>query len=199
MFRSSSSRSRLSRLCRVAGVPVMLGILAAPLIAAAPDEKDRGDRRDRGDSRQRDHDRDFDRYRSHDRDDHRRGVNFDFNIGFGRGGISVGRREVNRVVYAEQVPANLQMTAYQARDTVIVIINGVNHTGGFTTTLSRVDSCDSSPDVNLCNIGPTDYCSGGATAFSVSGSFRVNREIRCITVRVAGQAYEVPVTCVQSL
>ena len=40
------------------------------------------------------------------------------------------------VVRQQVVPCDLRFAAYQTRDTVIVIVNGTNTSGGFTTCLS---------------------------------------------------------------
>src|SRR5437763_1466381 len=43
---------------------------------------------------------------------------------------------LSRPAYVDEVPAGLQMTAYQSRDRVIVLINGTNRGEGFRTALS---------------------------------------------------------------
>lgn len=99
----------------------------------------------------------------------------------------------------EVVPCDLRFTAYQARDTVIVIANGTDTTGGFETCLSSRTGRDFSTTVVLTNTSPAQCATQCVTPFEVSGSFRVRGCVRTVEVRVADRCLQVPVTQVQSL
>jgi hypothetical protein len=101
---------------------------------------------------------------------------------------------IARPMIVDEVPAGLQMTAYQSRDRVIVVINGTNRAGGFTTALSAAGD-----SFILHNSAPIDGCREGASAFSISGSICSPRELHQVCVRIGDRAFEVPVTCVQAL
>ncbi len=100
----------------------------------------------------------------------------------------------------EVLPADLHFSAYQAGDTVIVIAAGANRSSGFTTSFSAADVGAGTPALTLCNSALDSDCATQCpTPFSTSASFHARHAVRCISVRVAGQCYEVPVTQTQCL
>ena len=134
-----------------------------------------------------------------------------FRISFGDHGrgrpgpVVIHRPEIHRgpvVRYerCEVLPCDLRFTAYQAGDTVIIVATGTNRTAGFTTSFGRVDSDHRGATLTLCNLSAQDSCAAEVlTGFSVSGSFHARQALRCVSVRVAGQCFEVPVTQTQCL
>lgn len=156
---------------------------AAPLMGAGPEDW-------RIDwSFGRDRDRDRDRGRDHDR---------------GRGRDTIVIRPsfpAPRPHLAEVLPANLSITAFQYRDTIMIHASGENRSGGFTTSLSAIDTRCAEPILYLTNIGPAShgFSTQACIPFTINGAIRVDREVRCISVRIAGQSVHVPVTCVAGL
>ena len=106
------------------------------------------------------------------------------------------RPEYRRPV--EEVPCDLRFTAYQTRDTVILIATGENRSAGYATCL-EVCGDGFAPTVTLRNTTPRDACSQVISRFEVSGSFRAKDCLRTITVRVADRCFQVPVTEVRAL
>ena len=107
--------------------------------------------------------------------------------------IRIERRPV------EVVPCDLRFTAYQTGNTVLIFVSGENRSAGFTTCLA---ACDDgwAPTVTLRNTAPLDNCGAQViTRFEVSGSFEARHCLQRISVRVAGQCFEVPVSQVQRL
>jgi hypothetical protein len=109
------------------------------------------------------------------------------------GGPIVVSRPAPRVIY-DEVPAGLQLTAYQSKDRVIVLINGTNRAAGFRTSLSALGDT-----LVLHNIAPEDGCRGGPSSFTLSGSICSPRELHQVCVRIGDRSFEVPVTCVPAL
>jgi hypothetical protein len=106
-----------------------------------------------------------------------------------------GRQPERRVIRVEDVvPCDLHLSAYQSRDTVIVVAMGSNRTGGFTTTFAPCDLDDRRPEVRLVNTPGRDACAQVMTGFEVSSSFHTHHQLGCIKVRVAGQCFDVHVT-----
>lgn len=175
--RPSPFRSRFA----VAAAGMAMVATAAPLMGAGPEDW-------RIDwSFGRDKDRDRDRGRDHDR---------------GRGRDTIVIRPsfpAPRPQLAEVLPANLSITAFQYRDTIMIHATGENRNGGFTTSLSTIDVRCAEPILYLTNIGPTGFATQACAPFSINGAIRVEREVKCISVRIAGQSVHVPVTCVQGL
>lgn len=105
--------------------------------------------------------------------------------------VVIERRPAPRV---EVAPMSLRFTAYQSEDRVIVDIKGVNPGEGFTTTVSAGNRWQAGPEINLCNLAPAESCGRGEASFNITASLRAHSAVSCITVRVAGQTYTVPVT-----
>jgi len=156
----------------LAGAPLVLAGAAAPLMGAGPWEW----RIDFGRHNDRDHGRVIVR--------------------------SEPACEPERPVFVEVVPSDLKISAYQARGTIMIFVNGCNRTSGYTTSLSAEDTCGRTPTLVLHNtfrvgqipfqvISPIDL----KAAIRADGG----REVRCISVRVADKTFEVPVTCVPTL
>jgi hypothetical protein len=94
----------------------------------------------------------------------------------------------------EVIPCDLHFSAYQSRDTVILVATGANRTGGFTTTFAPCDLNDRTPEVRLVNTPGRDACAQALTPFEVSTSFHSRYQLGCIKVVVAGHSYDVHVT-----
>jgi hypothetical protein len=109
-----------------------------------------------------------------------------------------GPRVVERRVVCDEVPSGLQMSAYQSKDRVIVIISGTNRGGGFSTSL-EADGRGYSPSLILHNTAPLDGCRESACSFSLTASVCSGRELRTICMRIGDRSFEIPVTCVPSL
>jgi len=103
----------------------------------------------------------------------------------------------------EVSPYDLHISAYQARGggAIMVFVNGSNRTGGYTTTLSADDCRGAAPILTLHNTAAIGICTQALSSFNINAAVRADggREVRCITVRVADRAIEVPVTCVATL
>ena len=102
------------------------------------------------------------------------------------------------VVCRDEIPLELEISAYQSQDRVILLVNGCNRAAGFTTALTVVDVHCDRPELVLRNTAPA-HCAAGQSRFALNASFRSTRALHCITVRVAEKVIEVPVTCVPSL
>lgn len=175
MFRNLFKTSTTAR--RLALIAAPLAVLAAAVPSASAAD--------------RDHDRD----RDHDYRGRRSRPSLVIHAQLP--GIIIGRPAERVVVAApvrvDEVPASLQMSAYQSKDRVIVIISGVNRGSGYSTTLSAAGD-----SLVLRNIAP-DACREDATAFTITGSICSQRELREVCVRIGRQSFEIPVTCVASL
>ena len=133
---------------------------------------------------------------------------FRFHFGSGRGRPSpvvIHRTEAHRwpaprYERCEVLPCDLHFSAYQAGDTVIIVATGTNNTAGFSTSFGHAETDHRGATLTLCNLSAQDDCAARVpTAFSVSGSFHARQTLRCVSVRVAGQCFEVPVTQTQCL
>jgi hypothetical protein len=137
----------------------------------------------------------------------RRGNDFDFRIvigdrlglpGWGHGADSRDRRDHgHRDECIEVIPQCLELTAFQAGDTVLLFAKGENRSGGFTTRLEREGRGDR---LKLINTSPRGrFVTQRLTPFQLSGSFQVRGCLTEITVCVAGQNRCVKVCQVQSI
>jgi hypothetical protein len=96
-------------------------------------------------------------------------------------------------------PCDLRITAYQARDTVMVMVNGSNATGGFTTSLAAIDTRDHCPELVLHNVRGGGFCTQAITPISLNAAFRSHGDVPSVKVRVADHVIVVPVRDVPSL
>lgn len=120
--------------------------------------------------------------------------------------FGLGRHEPRRVEVVVRAPApvivhrpvdvmpcDLRITAYQARDTVFVMVSGTNTSGGYTTSLAAVDTRDRCPRLVLRNI-PGDGCGTQAlTPISINAAFRADRDVSEVQVRIGDRVISVPV------
>ena len=95
----------------------------------------------------------------------------------------------------EAAPYEIRFKAYQSEDRIIVTIDGANRSSGFTTTVSS----RSEGVIEICNLAPADMCAEVITPFCITAGISACRPMHCITVKVAGRSYSVPVTQAQSL
>ncbi len=115
---------------------------------------------------------------------------------FGNVQVTIGfpTKHKPQVRHAEEVlPCDLRLTAYQSRDTVIIVATGTNRSTGFTTAFQACDIRDRSPELRLMNTSSCEPCGQVMTGFEVSSSFHTRHQISCIKVVVAGHAYDVHV------
>ncbi len=153
---------------------------AVGMIAAGPDAKDK-------------------RWRGPDRD---RGV-------IGNITISLGRDDDRRRPFppppaicppapCEAAPLSLDLDAYQAGDTIVLVAKGQNPTPGFATSLERTRRFGEQI-ITLRNLAPVQGPHGHGfvtqclTGFEVAGSFNTPGCVNQITVFVAGTPYTVQV------
>lgn len=99
----------------------------------------------------------------------------------------------------DEAPCQLEVSAYQTRDTVIVVASGANKAGGYVTTFSACDTRGRTPSLTLRNTPPAHCGTQVITPFDVTGSFRSRQRVHHITVSIAGQTRTVRVTQVPSL
>ena len=99
----------------------------------------------------------------------------------------------------EAFPCELRLSAYQTRDTVIVMANGANGSAGYVTCLAVHGEHHLSPTVVLRNTAPAACVSQVVTPFEVTGSFRTRSCLRTLSVRVADRCIEVPVVQVPGI
>jgi hypothetical protein len=104
-----------------------------------------------------------------------------------------------RVERVDEVPAALQMNAYQSKDRIVVIISGTNRGAGFSTSLSQSGYRDGAPMLQLCNMAPADGCRDGAVSFTMTAGVHSDRELRSLCLRIGDRTFEIPVTCVPNL
>jgi hypothetical protein len=97
------------------------------------------------------------------------------------------------------MPEDLHITAYQARDTIMLFATGTNRTGGFTTSLRALDVRALSARVQLSNITPPGPAVQAITPFSLNAALHIDRPVSTIEVTVGNQVLNVPVTQVQSI
>jgi len=123
-----------------------------------------------------------------------RGIRFD-PPGFGKIKVRFGtpqrRPEVRRHDHA--APCELELSAFQSGDTVIVVANGANRESGYVTRFEACDLHDRTPEVHLRNDRGHGHCAQVITKFEATGSFTSRRQISCIKVHVGNQCYDVRV------
>lgn len=99
--------------------------------------------------------------------------------------------EIRRHDYA--APCELELSAFQSGNTVILVARGVNRESGYVTRFEACDLNDRTPEVHLINERGHGHCAQVITRFEVTGSFQACRQISCITVHVGNQCHEVRV------
>jgi hypothetical protein len=102
-------------------------------------------------------------------------------------------------VCVDVVPCDLRIIAYQARDTVMVMVSGSNTTGGFTTSLAAIDTRDRTPEIVLRNTRPGGVCTQVITPISINAAFRAHGRVSSVKVRIADRVIVVPVCSVPAL
>jgi hypothetical protein len=108
--------------------------------------------------------------------------------------VVVERRAPARRV--EVMPEGLSFKAYQAHDRIILNVEGFNRGEGFITELAACHG----DEVELTNLAPYEDCGTGRKVdFCLTGSLTARRALHCITVRVAGRTFTVPVIQAKSL
>ncbi|MBX3377618.1 MAG: hypothetical protein KF678_11525 [Phycisphaeraceae bacterium] len=91
------------------------------------------------------------------------------------------------------IPCDLQLSAYQSGDRVIVVARGSNTSSGFIT---RFEACDTSglrPEVHLVNVRGDGCYAQVMTPFDVSATVQSCRPLSCIRVRIGHQVHDVRV------
>jgi hypothetical protein len=101
------------------------------------------------------------------------------------------RHEAPRV---EEIPCDLRLSAYQTKDTVVVVARGTNRAAGYATALSSCGVRGRAPELVLHNLAPQSCGAQVQTAFEVTGSFTSCERVACLKVIVAGKTYDVGVT-----
>ncbi len=203
MFRLSTRKTLALTLATVTGL----------LVPAAQADGDKGDRSWRDNGRHNDGRSGRDR-KGYDRrdDDHRHhGSGISIRIGTPpiiirepvvvRGPV-VSRPRPQHVVVAQPcdvMPQDLRITAYQTHDRVIVLITGTNHSAGYATSLTDVDTSCEVPTLTLRNTAPMHASAQCLTGFSLNAAVRSRETLCTIRVLVAGRTVEVPVTQVPTL
>jgi hypothetical protein len=175
MFRAILSSRTASRLVVLAS---FAGISAGALAADPKWPHDRRGRNDRNDSR------------------HQHGGGFVISFEPRHRSVVIARSDAD--VCRDEVPVDLNITAYQSQDQIIVLVTGCNRSGGYTTTLSAVNGDCETPELRLKNTAP-ECGTGGSTRFTLNAGVASWRHVKCIKVHIGGTCREVPVTCVQSL
>jgi hypothetical protein len=108
------------------------------------------------------------------------------------------RCEVRREC-VEVVPCDLRITAYQARDTVFVVVSGTNTSGGYTTSLAAVDTCGPCPRLQLRNTPGFGCATQALSPFTLNGAFRAERCVSEVQVRIGDRVISAPVCAVACL
>lgn len=91
------------------------------------------------------------------------------------------------------MPCELDLSAFQSGNTVIVVANGANHESGYITHFEACELSGGTPEVHLHNHRNSDHCAHVLTRFEATGSFTSRRQISCIKVRLGDQCREVRV------
>ncbi|MDP1662892.1 MAG: hypothetical protein Q8L55_13335 [Phycisphaerales bacterium] len=138
---------------------------------------------------------------------------FNVRVNIGGGSFYRAHREPPRPVFcaepapviAEVAPRTLEIQAYQAGDTVIILARGENTTSGFVTSLEHDNRWGSRYDgtarVVLHNYGPI-YTSPRAqvcSPFAVSGGFETREHLTEINVWIAGQQRCIPIQRIEQM
>ncbi len=157
-------RSATSRLSSVVLAAGLMG-LAAPLMGAGPELKIET-----------------------------RGIRFD-PPSFGKLKIRFGtpqrRPEVRR--HDHTAPCELELSAFQSGNTVIVVARGANRESGYVTRFEACDLNDRTPEVHLVNERGHGHCAQVITRFEATASFTSRRQITCLKVRIGHDVREVRV------
>ncbi|MGD9690935.1 MAG: hypothetical protein AB7K52_08435 [Phycisphaerales bacterium] len=133
--------------------------------------------------------------------DRRDNSRFNIDLSFGNGGIRFGREHA-RPARAEVAPCRLELRAFQVGDQVLIIAEGENRGGGFSTFFERCDEGGSrGATIVLRNHGPArgHFGSQHLSAFEVTGGFGVRGHLREVRVLVGDQVHCVRVDHVSSL
>ena len=91
-------------------------------------------------------------------------------------------------------PCNVQFTAFQSRDTVMIFATGSNRSGGFTTSLSALDTRGHSVTLKLCNIYTPGCGTQAITGFSINAAIHADCALSTVDIRVGGRVICVPVS-----
>ncbi|MFT3683836.1 MAG: hypothetical protein QM783_02730 [Phycisphaerales bacterium] len=92
-------------------------------------------------------------------------------------------------VIAEVSPRTLDVQAFQAGDTVMILARGENITSGFTTSLERESDWrrDGMTRVTLHNVGPINCAAQVCTPFAISGGFETRERLSELHLNIAGE------------
>jgi hypothetical protein len=114
---------------------------------------------------------------------------------FGRLKVRFGtpqrRPEIRKHDHA--APCELELSAFQSGNTVIVVAKGANRESGYITRFEACDLNDRTPEVHLINQRGHGHCAQMITRFEATGSFTSRRQISCLKVHVGNQCHEVRV------
>lgn len=116
--------------------------------------------------------------------------------GFGKVKIRIGsthRVERRPVRNDFSMPCDLELSAFQSGNTVILVAKGANRESGYTTRFEACDLSDRTPEVHLHNHRGHGHCAQVLTRFEATGSFTSRRQISCIKVRIGNDCREVRV------
>lgn len=108
-------------------------------------------------------------------------------ISIGGHGMSVQRRAAPRDV----APCELEIEAYRAGSTVVLVLRGANVSAGYSTYLARGDTRRDGAHVVLRNIAPRAMSAAAITPFRLSASLRASPTAREVSVRVADRVHRV--------
>lgn len=100
----------------------------------------------------------------------------------------------------EVEPYELNLTAFQAGDQVVIFAKGSHRTGGVSVSLERAPF-QGRPRVTLRHYAPgPDRCGTQAiTPFEVIGSLTVRGRVSSVGIVVCGRLIQVPVVCVPQI
>ena len=93
----------------------------------------------------------------------------------------------------EVEPYNVQFTAYQSGDTIMIFATGANRTGGYTTSLSALDTCGHDVTLKLCNIFSAECATQAITGFSINAAIHADCALSTVDIRVGHRVICVPV------
>lgn len=91
------------------------------------------------------------------------------------------------------IPCDLQLSAYQSGDRVIVIARGTNTSSGFITRFEACDQYGGHPEVHLVNVRGDGCYAQVMTPFDISATVQSCRPVSCIRVRIGHQVHDVRV------
>lgn len=101
--------------------------------------------------------------------------------------------------YRDVTPNDLNISALRTGDTVVVMVSGSNTMEGYSTSLSINETNSADATLVLRNEPPLVTQNLRNTNFAVNASVRVAGNPSTIGVKVAGQAYQVPIVDVPSV